>query len=57
MKKRKDLLSKWTWEDWAVVEHALEELLHIGQWYDCFDIEYLKHASRLLRDVQQKKED
>lgn len=44
--------SSWTWED----EHALEELLHIGQRYDCFDIEYLKHVSRLIEEVKKKSE-
>ena len=56
MKKRKDLLSKWTWEDWAIVEHALGELLHIGARYECFDKEYLKRAEELLEDVRKKED-
>ena len=48
--------TEWTWEDWAIVEHALGELLHIGARYECFDKEYMRRAGELLEEVKTKKE-
>ncbi len=46
----------WTWEDWAIVEHALGELLHIGSRYECFDKAYQKRISGLLVDAKKQTE-
>ncbi len=47
---------EWTWEDWAIVEHALGELLHIGSRYECFDKAYRQRISELLDDAKKKTE-
>ena len=47
---------EWIWEDWAIVEHALGELLHIGSRSECFDKAYRQRICELLEDAKKKTE-